>query len=234
MSNSIVSLFSKYKRPLFLTLFVVSVISFYYVTRDYITTDKLKESSFLLAFVNNHYTLSVVLYILFFAFVLMASLPMVAPIAIAGGYLFGTFNGFFYSLFGTTLGGVSAYLLLRYVMTGESIEKSRKKFAKLERKIKENGISYLLVLQLLSIVPFFVINTVAILADVSLFTVIWTTIVGGSPTLLLYSFAGNKLKDVGSVGDIFSPPILIAFVLLIGLVVIVPLLLKRFKKGFLD
>jgi len=234
MFNFILSFFSRYKRLIFFVLFIMTIGYFYYFARDYITTEKLKESSFLLNYVGNHYALSVIMYILFFACVLMASLPFVAPMAITGGYLFGTFHGFIYSLIGTTLGGISAYFILRYFMTGKTLEKNRKKFANMEQKIKKNGVSYLLVLQLLSVVPFFIINTIAILAEVSLFTVVWTTIIGGTPTLLLYSFAGNQLKTVGSVGDIFSPPILIAFGLLITLIVIGPLLFKKFNKGSID
>jgi len=228
------SFFSKYKRPIFFVLMFCAIALFYYFVRSYITVESLqKDGQYLFAFIERHQVVSVIVYILFFAAVIAASLPMVGPLAIAGGYLFGMIPGFCYGLLATTLGGLSAFLALRYFMSGEALEKKRKKFAKMERKIKENGISYLLMLQLLSVVPFFVINTVAILANASVFTLVWTTIVGSAPGLLLYTFAGKQLRMIGSFGDIFSPGVIVALLLLIVVIFVVPKLLKKFKKGFI-
>ena len=88
--------------------------------------------------------------------------------------------------------------------------------------------SYLLILQLVTIFPFFVVSTLAGLANVPLWIFIWTSLVGSFPSLLVYTLAGRQLGVIESVRDLFLPPILIVFVILI-LIVLLLLFLRKFR-----
>jgi uncharacterized membrane protein YdjX (TVP38/TMEM64 family) len=69
-------------------------------------------------------------------------------------------------------------------------------------------------LQLLPATPTFLINTLAGLTSISLWTFVWTTFVGIIPGSLLYTYAGQKLYTITSLWDIFSVPVILIFVLL--------------------
>jgi len=87
-------------------------------------------------------------------------------------------------------------------------------------------------IQLMGIIPYFVINVLAALTNVSITTFMWTTFVGSLPILGIYAFAGGQLYSVESVKDIFSPSIIALLVVLI-LDSLMPLLL-RFSRRVTD
>ena len=98
-----------------------------------------------------------------------------------------------------------------------------------KKQMDVHGVNYILMLHFVTVVPYFVINTLAALSDISLVTFVWATIVGSIPIISVYAFAGRQLSYIQSVGDIFSPPIILAFVLLIVLACM-PIILKRLKN----
>ena len=97
--------------------------------------------------------------------------------------------------------------------------------------MKKGGASYLLVLQFLGVVPFFVINAVAILADLPLRTMIWTTALGTLPFLVIYVVAGSRLRTITSMQDLISWQTL-GLLLIFALLALVPLIIKRVKKNY--
>ena len=196
----------------------------------YFTLEKLKENSVhLKQAVENDYLSSVLVYIGIYTFLIACALPVVAPLTIIGGYLFHIIPGLVYAVTGATLGSVIYFLFVRYVISGLLKDKYRERLDKFNKQIKEYGYSYLLTLQLLTIFPFFMINTLAGLADVPLYAFIWTTVVGSTPLLLIYILAGRELGTLTSVGDILKPHIL-GILLLLALLAMTPMIIKRFKK----
>ena len=61
-------------------------------------------------------------------------------------------------------------------------------------------------------------------------TFLWTTALGFVPYALIYTFAGSRFTTITSMGDIFSPSVIAAFVLLM-LFSIVPLIVNRIRGG---
>ena len=101
---------------------------------------------------------------------------------------------------------------------------------KFRQALQEYGMSYLLMLHFSAVFPYFIINSVALFAEVPLKTILWTTVVGFFPQAFVYAFAGKKLGSIRSVGDVFSPTVVLAFLLLI-LLACIPILLKKYKKN---
>lgn len=197
---------------------------------QYLTLDKLQENrAYLEQAVKSNYIRAVLIYILIYAAVISMAFPGVPPLTIIGGFLFGFLPGGMYATVGATIGSSISFLLIRYVLSGLIRGKYASRLEQFNSKIKSHGVArYLLTMQLLAIFPFFIINTLAALASVSFTTNVWTTFVGSIPMVFVYSYAGRRLFLVESIGEIFSPSIIILFLLLI-LLVLLPVLLKHFK-----
>ena len=85
-------------------------------------------------------------------------------------------------------------------------------------------------MQLLTVIPFFVINTLAGLADVPLFTFIWTTVLGSLPLLFIYSLAGRQLGEIEAVRDILKPH-MVALLIILALLALLPMVIKRLRQS---
>lgn len=203
---------------------------YYFGIGSYFTLENLQQkSTYLKGSVASHYVESVLVFILVFVSLILVTLPIVGPMTMLGGYLFGVAPGFLYSLIASTIGSLVSFLIIRYLLASILRHRYKESLAPFSEKMKTHGYNYLLMLQLLSVVPFVVTNTLAALTDVSLFTIFWTTIVGSIPVLLIYAFAGKQLGTIGSAQDILSPQIMLVLVLL-ACIALIPLFLKKTKK----
>ena len=93
--------------------------------------------------------------------------------------------------------------------------------------LAKNGALYLLSLRFIPLFPFFLINILAGLTNLSLYTFIWTTSLGIIPGTLIYTFAGKQLTLLSSPQDMISGKFIIALLLLTGLTLL-PLLFKKY------
>lgn len=203
----------------------------YYLRIDqYFTLPYLQQQSASLQLeVEKNYLFAVILFVSIYAALIACTLPISGPLTILGGYLFGLIPGFIYSLIAATAGSMISFICIRYIFSSLIREFYKERLEKFNQKIQAYGYSYLLTLQLLSLVPYVVMNTLAALAGVPFFAVLWTTVVGTMPIFFVYALAGRQLGTIKSAQDIVSPQLLVIFALL-GLLALLPMLLKRFKK----
>jgi len=198
---------------------------------SYFTLENMKAQSVQLQLaLAQSYVKVVFYYCLVYTILITLTLPVVGPLTILGGYLFGLVPGFLYALFAACLGSMCSFLCLRYFLSSLLRHRYKAKLERFNEKIKVYGFSYLLTLQLLSVVPYVVINTLAALANVPLTAFLWTTILGSIPLIFIYALAGQQLGTIESIKDILSPNIIVMLVLL-ALLALVPMILKRFKYG---
>lgn len=184
--------------------------------------------------VQRHYGLSVLYYVLLYTAVIACAVPAVAPLTMLAGFLFGVFPGFVYSLVGSVAGATVSFLVVRYVLAQALHKKYKVRLREFTEKIEQQGVaSYLLMMQFLTVVPFFVINTLAALANVRLITFIWTTLVGSMPIVFLYALAGRQLSHISSAKDIFSGPVVLFLGCLICLALL-PLLIRFIRSRHAD
>lgn len=192
----------------------------------YITFEQLKlQRDMLVGLVETQYVWSVFAYISLFTLGVAFFLPVAMVLTLAGGFLFGLPWGILYANIGGTLGSIASFLMVRYLLGDSLQEKYATRLAGFNQAMHEQGSLYLLFIHFIFVIPFFMINTLAGLTRVSLWTFVWTTSLGILPSQFVYIFTGQQLSDINSVQDIFSGGVLVALCLLacLGLV---PMFLK--------
>ena len=172
---------------------------------DYLTFEALRENRHLLMdFVAGQATLAVVLYLLIYAASTAISLPGGAILTITGGFLFGPWLGTAYVVVAATVGATVVFLIARSTIGNFLRAKAEPALRKMERGFQENALSYLLVLRLIPLFPFWLVNLVPALLGVSLRTYVIGTFLGIIPGVLVFAFAGAGLGSVLDTTESFS------------------------------
>ena len=194
---------------------------------SYVTLAGLQEQRhYLEMFVDKHYVLSALIFMILYALVVIIALPLPALFTLTGGFLFGTVLGTLYSSIGATVGALLFFILIRHSL-GASIQKRYKnQLARFNARVKKYGTSYIIAIRFIAFIPFFIQNIMIGLTKISLLKYSWTTIVGIVPGSFVYAYAGQQLAEIGSIKDVFSGSILIAFILL-ALLGLVPIVIQQ-------
>jgi len=205
----------------------------YYAARDYMTLEQFKQTgAYLKTIANQNYLHAVLFYVVLYALLVIFALPIIL-LNLVGGFLFGTLLGGAYSTAAALLGSLVSFCVVRYVVADFIKRRMGKRVEKFNEHITHYGISYLLMLHYSSIVPFFIINSLAALTPLPLRTFVLITILGSFPIALIYAFAGRQLASIDSVSDIFSPAVIASLVLLIVLAC-APIVWNKLKGNSLE
>lgn len=184
----------------------------------------------LLAFVAAHYFWSVLIYLVLTIVIIATTLPLAAFVMILAGLLFGVKWGVVYANLGATIGACISFFWLRYVF-GETVPEHLKlRLASFSRNIEAYGSLYFLSMHLMSLLPFFLINALAVLAHLSFFTFLWTTSLGIIPVSILYAYVGQRLCEINAISEVLTKPIIGAFIVL-ALIALLPVLISKFKRA---
>lgn len=219
------------KRIVIVVAAVLVILGLYYGgLKDWISLQGLKENShYFKDMVTRNYWFSAMVYVGVYTLAMTASLPIVAPFTLLGGFLFDTGMGALLSAVSAVLGSLIYVIVFRYFLYDSMHEQFKDQLAQFKENISIHGKSYVLILHLLAVIPFFMINTLGALADFSLWDVCWTTLVGSGPIFLIFAYQGKELAHIQSVGDIFS----IHFIMALGLLVLLaclPIIIKRLRS----
>jgi uncharacterized membrane protein YdjX (TVP38/TMEM64 family) len=217
------------KRIFIIVVAILIILGLYYGgLKDWVSLQSLKDNSqYFKDMVTQNYWFSALIYVGIYTAAMAASLPVVAPFTLLGGFLFGML-GAFLALFSAVLGSIIYVMIFRHFLYDSMHEQFKDQLAQFKQNITVHGKSYVLILHYLAVVPFFMINTLAALADFSMWDVLWTTVVGNTPLFLLLAYEGRELAHIQSVRDIFSPHFIIALGLLV-LLAFMPIIVKRFR-----
>lgn len=225
-------LIKKYDKTAWILLLIIAVSFILSQTRlgDWITLENLQQNKeWLKDYVAQHYIVSVIIYVLLYILVAATAIPGAILLSLIGGFLFDVLPAIIYVNIGATGGAVSCFLLARYLGKEWVYKKYGKKISKLDRELEEYGKNYLLTIRFIPILPFFLINTLAGVTNVSAKTFIWTTAVGSLPGSIIYTIAGKNLGDIQATKELFSPKI-IGFFLLLTAFSLLPIGMKKKKK----
>jgi uncharacterized membrane protein YdjX (TVP38/TMEM64 family) len=202
---------------------------FYFDLHLYFTFESLKENrETLLGWRNDHFILSILAFIIFYAVSAAISLPGAIWLTILGGFLFGTVGGGFAVVIGATLGAVVIFLAARYAFADYFHSKVGGAIQRMEDGFRKNAFSYLLVLRLVPLFPFWLVNLVPAFLGVSLPVYAISTLLGIIPGTFVYASIGNGLGhiiDEGGTPDlslIWSPEVLFPLLGLAALSAIPP------------
>ena len=169
-------------------------------------------------------------YIAVYAALVALSVPGGAVLTIAGGFLFGTWLGTLCAVIGATLGATGIFLAARAGLGGLA-QRAGPLVGKLEAGFRADAFSYLLVLRLVPIFPFWLVNLVPALVGVRLPTYMLATFLGILPGTFVYASLGNGLGSLVEEPDlaiIFRPSLLVPIIGL-ALLALVPVGYKRWR-----
>jgi len=182
----------------------------------------------LLAYVEQDYTQSLVLAFVIYVLVVALSLPGAAFLSLVVGFVFGRWIGWLLLVLAATVGAVIVFQLVRYLFYdwAHAQLKKRQQAQQLMAGFEEDAVSYLLFLRVVPLFPFWLVNIILPLTTIKLRPYALGTFFGIMPGRFVFANLGQSLSTVEQVDQIFSLPLMVAF-LLLGCLMLVPVWVKR-------
>src|SRR3989337_639408 len=222
----------------------------------YLTIGALAENrEALRALIGANTVLSLAIFIALYAAVVALSVPGGAVLTIAGGFLFGWLLGGAASILGASIGATIVFLIARSALGDLLAARAGPWLSRFRQGFQEDAFSYLLFLRLVPIFPFWLVHLAPGLLRVRFATHVAATILGIIPGTFAYSLAGNGLDSVIEAQQIahqsclakmgpggqescsyaldpgaLLTPELIAGLVALGLVALVPVAVKWFRR----
>ena len=219
-----------------LVLLAVGLAAFFvFDLNQYVSLDALKtHRETLQSWVVNYGVLTAAIFMLVYALAVAFSVPGAVFITIAGGFMFGPYLGTVYVVVGATIGAVGVFLAAKYALGDVLRARAGPAIKRMEAGFRENEMSYLLILRLVPLFPFWLVNLVPAFLGVSLSTYTIGTLLGIIPGAFVYAMVGDgagAVLDAGgdlNLGIIFEPRFLAP---IIGLAVLacIPIVYKKIR-----
>jgi len=218
--------------PLFIVATVLGLF-FGFDLGHYLSFDALAEHRVsLLAWVDGHGMLAPLLYVLLYIAVVAFSLPGGLLMTLSGGFFFGALAGGMYAVLGATLGATALFLIAKTSVGDYLLSKAGDVAKKMQQGFAEDALSYMFVLRLVPIFPFFIVNLAPAFLGVPLHIYLIATFFGIMPATFVYALAGSGLGSVLDQGQGVSlsgilTPEMLAALLGLALLALIPVIYKR-------
>ena len=210
-----------------------------YVSFDgskYVTLENLRlYKADLETYVTNYTTITLIIFAIAYLVVVVFSLPGASLMTVTAGFLFGVVIGTGLAVVIATVGATGLFLIAKTTLGDPLRARAGPSLKKMELGFKENALSYLLILRLVPLFPFFLVNLVPAFLGVKLRIYVSATAVGIIPGTFVYAQVGAGLDSILadneklSIDMIFSGDVLAA---LIGLAVLSALpVFYKFLQG---
>lgn len=229
------------KPLLFLAAFVAALIAVFALGLDEaLSFASLREHrDWLMNQVHSHGVGAVLVFIAVYALAMAMPMPGGAVLTVTGGFLFGVIPGTVYSVIGATTGAVLLFLAARHSFRDVLHRRASPWLRRFADGFRANAVSYLLFLRLVPVFPFWLVNLVPAFLGVGLGTYTLTTLIGIVPGTLVYAALGNGLDALLARGgqpglDIVLQPDILLPLLGLGLLSLVPVLVRRLRRGKAD
>jgi uncharacterized membrane protein YdjX (TVP38/TMEM64 family) len=222
----------------------------------YLTLQELVERrEALRAAIEGNMTLALLAFMAIYAATIALSLPGGAVLTLAGGFLFGWLIGGIAAIIAATLGAIVVFLVAQSALGEPLAARAGPWLSRLRQGFQEDAFNYLLFLRLVPIFPFWLVNLAPALLGVPLKTYALATVIGIIPGTFAFAIAGKGLDSViaaqqaahqsclakmGSDAEKSCPyvlepgalltPGLLAGLVALGVVALIPIAVKRFKR----
>jgi uncharacterized membrane protein YdjX (TVP38/TMEM64 family) len=190
------------RRLLPVALVAVGAVIGYTLFGDYLTFEALRDNrETLIAWRDANYLGAAATFMALYVAVVAFSLPGATIMTLGGAFLFGFAAAAPMILVAATLGASLIFLAARHGF-GEALharlvaQGGQGTLARMERGLRENEVSYLLLMRLVPAVPFFIANLAPAFLGVSLRVFVLTTFFGIIPGTLVYVWIGAGLGEV--------------------------------------
>jgi uncharacterized membrane protein YdjX (TVP38/TMEM64 family) len=206
-------------------------------------------------YIHANMLLSLVVFVAVYIAVAALSLPGGAMLSVTGGFLFGWLLGGLAAIVGAASGATVLFLIARSTFGALLAERAGPRLSRLRKGFQEDAFNYLLFLRLVPILPFWLVNLAPGLLGVSFATYVAATIIGIIPGTFAFALAGSGLDSVigaqqaqyqsclansGAGGQescsysldagALLTPELIAGLVALGLVALIPVAIKWFRR----
>jgi uncharacterized membrane protein YdjX (TVP38/TMEM64 family) len=219
-----------------LALLLTGLAGFFAFDLDnYLSFETLRENRVVLTeWTAANQRLAILVYALIYIAVVAFSLPGGAVMTISGGFLFGVVYATLVTVIAATIGATLLFLAARTALGDILRAKAGRAIRSMEAGFRENELSYMFVLRLVPLFPFFLVNLAPAFLGVSLRTYVIATLFGIIHGTFVYALVGNGLGavfDAGGTPDlgvIFKAEILLP-ILGLALLALVPVIYKRLQ-----
>jgi len=219
----------------------------------YLTLATIAENRALLKdFTGDHLAGAVLIYMAVYVSVVALSLPGAAVMSIAGGFLFGWRLSVPITVLAATLGSIIVFHIVKTSFGAVLAERAGSAARKLAKEFERDSFSYLLFLRLVPAFPFFIVNAVAGLSRVNLWTFTAATAIGIIPAAFAFAYLGTGLDGIIDaqtrlyneclvaqraagcrmeldVSAVLNREIVIAFIAL-GFIALIPIAFRRWQR----
>jgi len=229
-------------KPLWVRLLPLLIVAgalasvFYFGMDDYLSFETLKNHRMTaMDWYDDYHLIAIVSFILVYALVVALSVPGAVWLSLTAGFMMGTVVATIVVVFAATLGALGIFLIARYALADFFHDKAGATIRKMEEGFQEDALSYLLVLRLVPLVPFWLVNLVPALMGVPARTFVIGTFFGIIPGTAVFSSIGSGLGAVFDRGEmpdlniIFRPEVF-GPLLGLSLLSLLPVVYKKMKK----
>lgn len=199
---------------------------------SYFTFDELKSKQMELISYYEQHTMTMLLgYFVVYVLSTALSLPGATILTLGAGAIFGLWKGVVLASFASTLGATLAFLITRFLLRETIESRFKKQFDAINAGVKKEGAFYLFTLRLVPIFPFFLINMLMGLTQLSVIKFIFVSQIGMLIGTFVYVNAGTQLAQLESPSGILSPKLIGSFILLGLLPLITKKIIDAIKAG---
>lgn len=166
------------------------------------------------------------------------SLPIVVPLSLIAGAVFGLVEGVILVSFGSSIGASLAFLISRFIFRDTIEARFGDRLKPINDGIEKDGAFYLFSLRLIPIFPFYIINLLMGLTKIRLWTFYWVSQIGMLIGTVVYVNAGTQIATLNSPSGILSPALIASLALLGILPWLAKMIVEKIKsariyKGFI-
>lgn len=221
--------------PLVLLLAGGGLLWFVFDVDEYLTFEVLQQHrDWLQRQVAANATLSALGFIAAYMLTTAFSIPVGIVLTVVGGFLFGAILGTLYAVIGATIGAIAIFLAARSALRDLLRAKAGSAVRRMEAGFREDALSYMFVLRLIPLFPFWLVNLAPAFLGVPLRTYAIGTFFGIIPGTLVFAWVGSGLDEIFARGEtpnagiIFTPEILGPILGLVALALL-PVVYKKWK-----
>lgn len=225
-----------HKRLIILTAFALLIGAFFaFDLNQFVSYEGLAQNEAALKrAVADNPLLTAAAYVAIYITAVAFSLPGALWLSLAGGLMFGTLQGGLLIVVSATLGAGCLFLAARYVIGDALRARAGPALQKFEASFNRDAASYMLVLRLLPIFPFFIVNLGAALVGVRFPIFMVTTFFGIMPGTFVFASIGNGISVVLQAGErpdlsVMSKPEIALPIVGLAVLSLAPMVWRRIK-----
>jgi uncharacterized membrane protein YdjX (TVP38/TMEM64 family) len=188
----------------------------------------------LLAWVDAHAVLAALVFVAVYASGIVLLPPSGTLMTVTGGFVFGAVAGTGLVVVGATAGATALFLVARFALGDWLRERAGAGIQRMRAGFRENELSYMLVLRLVPLFPFWLVNLAPAFLGVRLRTFVVGTFLGIIPGTAVFAVFGAGLGSILdanqdlSLSGVLTPEI-VGALLGLALLALAPVVYKKIK-----